>query len=142
MEHQHKILFVDGDNDILRTYKEFFKKRGFIVEVAHNGIQGLEKLRHRKFSVALVAIKVPKMNGIEIIKMAKEEEIETKIVILSGEGEGNRNDAIAAVNLGVSAWFEKSPSIMGDLLKKVQELSELMSFDEIDRFISSLHRQN
>ncbi len=142
MKSQPKILIVDDDNDILTTYKDYFNKHGFTVDTAHYGDQGLEKLRDREFLVALVDFKMPKMNGIEMIKIAKHEEIDTKMVILSGEGEGERNDAIAAVNLGVSAWFEKSSDINEDLLNTVKKLSDLMSFDEIDRLISFLPEQN
>lgn len=142
MKYQQKILIVDDDNDILTTYKDYFNKHGFTVDIAHYGDMGLEKLRDREFLVALVDFKMPKMNGIEMIKIAKHEEIDTKMVILSGEGEGERNDAIAAVNLGVSAWFEKSSDINEDLLNTVKKLSDLMSFDEIDRLISFLPEQN
>lgn len=142
MKSQPKILIVDDDNDLLTSYKDYFHKQGFTVDIAHYGDLGLEKLRDQDFQVALIDFQMPKMNGIEMIKIAKHEEIDTKMVILSSEGEGDRNDVIAAVNLGVSAWFDKSSSMMEELLKTVKELSDFMSFDELDRFISSLPEQN
>jgi len=140
MERQYRILIVDDDSEILNTYQDYLNQHGFEVETACDGVVGLEKLRREEFDVALVDINMPNMNGIEMIKRAFEEEIDTDIVILSGEGEGNRNDAIAAVNAGVSAWFEKSRVVMDDLLKKVKDLSGFMSLDEINRLLSALHQ--
>ena len=83
---------------------------------------------------------MPNMNGLEMIKPANEENIDTDMVILSGEGEGNRNDAIAAINIGVSAWFEKYRGAMSDLLNKIKELSGFISLNEIEHLLSALHQ--
>ncbi len=142
MERQYQILIIDDDNDILSRYQIYFTKQGFTVKVAHDGIEGLEKLREIDFDVALVDINMPNMNGLEMIKQANEENIDTDMVILSGEGEGNRNDAIAAINIGVSAWFEKSRGTMDDLLNKIKELSGFISINEIERLLSALYQPN
>jgi ActR/RegA family two-component response regulator len=56
MERQYQILIIDDDNDILSRYQVYFTKQGFTVKVAHDGIEGLEKLREIDFDVALVDI--------------------------------------------------------------------------------------
>ncbi|HIE00468.1 MAG TPA: response regulator [Thiotrichaceae bacterium] len=142
MKTQHSILIVDNDNDVVNTYRDYFKKQKMRVDVAHNSIEGLKKLREGEFHVALVNLNLPRMNGLEMIEMAKEEDIMTNMVILSEKGEGDRNNAITALNLGVKGWFEKTPRAMNELLNKVKELSESMSLDEIDSFISALSTQN
>jgi len=75
MERQYQILIVDDDDAILSSYQDYFTKQGFTVKVAHNGIEGLEKLREIDFDVALVDINMPNMNGLEMIKPANEENI-------------------------------------------------------------------
>ena len=117
MKTQHSILIVDNDNDVIATYKDYFKKEKMTVDVAHNSIEGLKKLREGEFHVALVNLNLPRMNGIEMIKMAKQEDIMTNMLILSEKGEGDRNNASMAINLGVKAWFEQTPRTMNDLLK-------------------------
>jgi DNA-binding response OmpR family regulator len=52
MERQYQILIIDDDNDILSRYQVYFTKQGFTVKVAHDGIEGLEKLREIDFDVA------------------------------------------------------------------------------------------
>lgn len=139
MEHQESILIVDDEQEILNVYRYFFDKRGFHVEVAHNGREGLEKLRTRKFEVAIVDLKMPEMDGIEMIRQANTEGIDTEMIILTGHGE--KDDAIAAINLGyraVGAWFEKSGINMDELLAKVKELLEGVPIEEVRRILSVL----
>jgi CheY-like chemotaxis protein len=46
MAETYQILIVDDEPDILSTYQTFFKKRGYVVETANNGKEGLEKIRN------------------------------------------------------------------------------------------------
>ncbi|MDM8560176.1 response regulator [Candidatus Parabeggiatoa sp. HSG14] len=138
MDRQYQLLIVDNNKETLTTYRRYFLQHGIFVEIAHNGVEGLEKFRKEEFDVVLIDIKMPEMNGIEMVKKIREKAINTEIVILSEKGEGEREEAIAAINLNVSAWFEKSPEIMEDLLEKVKDLASL---DEIDRLIDVLDRR-
>lgn len=137
MEAQDRILIVDDENEILNTYRNFFVKRGFSVDVAHDGIEGLEKLRTRQFDVAIVDLKMPRSNGLEMIRQANTESIDTEMIILTGHGE--KEDAIATINLGysvVGAWFEKSGIEMENLLAKVKQLLEGIPLEEVQRILA------
>jgi len=70
MERKYKLLIVDDDNHIRTTFQDYFTKQSFIVETASDGIEGLEKLRADEFDVAIVDMKMPKMNGIDMISQA------------------------------------------------------------------------
>ncbi|MEZ4671270.1 MAG: response regulator [Anaerolineae bacterium] len=136
MEREYKLLIVDDESEILNTYKEYFAKRDFQVEVASNGIEGLEKLIHGEFDVAIVDIQMPKMNGIEMIRLARKEGVDTDMVILTGHGD--RDDAVAAINLGVSAWFEKPSIEMSKLKDKVVDIAQVISLTEVERILSAI----
>jgi len=134
MNRKYKILIVDDENEILATYKDFFIKRGFDVDIAHDGVEGLSKMRRIEFDLAIVDMKMPKMNGIKMIETAVNEGIEADIVILTGHG--GKDEAIAAINLGVSAWYEKQDIRMGDLLATVKELAKGVPIKEIRKLLS------
>ncbi|MDM8521918.1 response regulator [Desulfococcaceae bacterium HSG8] len=134
MEREYNILIIDDEKEILATYKDHFVKREFHVDTAHDGAEGLEKLKNGEFDVAIVDILMPKMNGIEMIRQAHEAGIDTSMIVLTGHGGGE--EAIAAINIGVDAWFEKSGINMTDLFSKVKELAEGVSLDEIRRILS------
>ena len=136
MDRQYKLLIVDDENVSLEIYSDYFKKRGYIVAVAENGIEGLDKLRQDEFDAAIVDIQMPKMNGIEMIKRMREEGIDTDTIILTGHGD--REDAITALNLGVSAWFEKSSIDMNKLRQRVEEICEIMPLEEVRQILSAI----
>jgi DNA-binding response OmpR family regulator len=136
MEYLYKLLIVDDENEILNVYQGYFAKRGFKVDVARDGVEGLDKLRIEEFDVAIVDIRMPKMDGIALAKKAYEEGIDTNIIILTGHGE--KTDAVAAINSGVDAWFEKHNINMSDLLAKVKELAEVIPIDTMRKMLSEI----
>ncbi len=135
-ERKTRLLIVDDESGIRDTYGEFFKRRGFEVELAVDGQEGLRKLREEVFDVAIVDIQMPKLNGVELARCTAEEGIDTSLILLTGHGE--KKDAIQALNLGVEAWFEKSTVEDSDLLDKVNELAQGIPLDEIRRILSAI----
>ncbi|MDY7075646.1 MAG: response regulator [Chloroflexota bacterium] len=136
MERKIKLLIVDDERGIRTTFGEFFEKRGFDVELAADGKQGLNKLREGEFDVAIVDLRMPEMSGSELTRHAVEEGIDTSLIILTGHGD--RQDAIQAINLGVGGWFEKTTVKMDDLLHKVNELAQVIPLDEVRRILSAI----
>jgi DNA-binding response OmpR family regulator len=135
----HKLLIVDDEVEIRKTYGDYFTKRGFIVDTAADGVTGLDKLLHDEFDVALVDIKMPKMDGLEMIRQALDDDmVDASMIVLTGHGD--REEAVKAVNLGVDAWFDKTKYEPSDLLNKVNELSEFMPPD-VGKRLSALIRQ-
>lgn len=140
MERKYKILIIDDDKSILTTFQDYFCKRGFIVDTAQDGIEGLEKLRADEFDVALVEIKIPKMNGIEVVRQADIEGINTDMIILTGHGD--RADAVAAIKAHVFDWFDKSslnmPALLASVFSRTKELAEGVPPEEIRRLVSTI----
>ena len=139
MERKYKLLIVDDDNHIRTTFFDYFTKQNFIVETAQNGIEGLEKLTKDEFDVAIVDIKMPKMNGIDMINEAlKSDYTDANMIIISTPHESNKRDVIKALNIGVDAWFEKSELEMPQLLKRVTELAQVMPPEMVKRITSMI----
>lgn len=121
MAETYQILIVDDEPEILNTYQAFFEKRGYLVETAQNGKEGLEKLRNGKFDVAIVDIKMPEMDGIEMMRQAKQEEVSAKWIMLTGHGD--RNEVVETLKLGAVDWFDKQGIDMAELQEKVRILT-------------------
>lgn len=134
MDTVFEILIVDDETEILATYKDFFEKRNLKVDVAQNGKEGLDKLRKKDYDVAIVDMKMPRMDGITMIRKCYDEGIDTDFIILTGHGD--KKEAVAAINLNVSAWFEKQGIRMADLYSKVLELAEVVPLDEIHKLLA------
>ena len=82
-----KILVVDDEESIRFLYKEELEEEGFIVEVAKNGEEALEKLPLFKPDLITLDIKMPGMNGIETLKRIRESERKLPIIMCSAYGE-------------------------------------------------------
>jgi DNA-binding response OmpR family regulator len=137
MERKYKLLIADDDQSILSEYGDYFAKQGFIVELAHDGVEGLEKLRRDKeFDVALVDLKMPNMDGIEMIKEAHKAGNNADMIILSRDEESEKADAIAAIKVGVCDWFDKSSIDMPQFFARVKELAEGVPLEEVERILS------
>lgn len=82
-----KIMVVDDEENIRFLYKEELEDEGFSVELAKNGEEALEKLPDFKPDLITLDIKMPGMNGIEVLKHIREQDRELPIVLCSAYGE-------------------------------------------------------
>jgi DNA-binding NtrC family response regulator len=142
MERKYKLLIVDDDKDILTKYENYIVKQGFIVEVAHDGTEGLEKLRRdSEFDIALVDFKMPDMNGVDMIRQAYKVGIAADMIIWSEPEEYSKYDAVAAMKLGVNDWFEKSRLDMPKFFQRIKEVAEGVSLNEVSRILSLIPKE-
>jgi len=138
MAETYQILIVDDEPDILSTYQNFFEKRGYVVETAQNGKEGLEKIRNGGFDVAIVDIGMPEMNGFEMIRRANEEEIDPEWIILTGHGQAD--EVIEALKLGAVDWFNKESIKLPELLEKVKKLT-YGKLDQTRKILTEIHKE-
>jgi len=80
-------MVVDDEENIRFLYKEELEDEGFSVELAKNGEEALEKLPDFKPDLITLDIKMPGMNGIEVLKHIREQDRELPIVLCSAYGE-------------------------------------------------------
>jgi len=75
-----RILVVDDDPNILRIFKKVLEKEGYTVETTETGKDALKKIRKTKFSVCLIDLKLPDMDGTELLKIPTDHET-IKIIV-------------------------------------------------------------
>ncbi len=79
-----KILIVDDDTYILSSFSQVLIRRGFEVTTAESGQQALEKLKKDSFDVALIDVRLPDMEGTDLLEKAKKELEKTVKIMLTG----------------------------------------------------------
>jgi DNA-binding NtrC family response regulator len=95
-----RILLVDDEHEIVDYLSKRLKKKGHQVEGAISGADALKILKDRIFDVAVLDLKMPQMDGIELLKRIKEEQPYLQAIMLTGHGsmdnalESGRNDAL------------------------------------------------
>ena len=102
-----KLLIIDDERGIRNTLREILADEGHEVEVAENGKQGLEMARAKAFDLIFSDIKMPEMDGIELLSALKsgDEAVDTPVVMISGHGDVET--AVQALKLGAYDFLLK-----------------------------------
>jgi DNA-binding NtrC family response regulator len=100
-----RILVVD-DEDIVRTScSRTLSPEGFEVRLAKNGVEGLKMANEERFDLVLTDLKMPDMDGIEVLRIIKEKWPETEVIIVTGYQ--TVDTAVKAIKLGAYDYIEK-----------------------------------
>ncbi len=100
-----KILVVDDERSIRSVLKEVLEFEGYVVELAENGTAGFEKATSAAYDLIFSDIKMPGMDGIELLDALQKAENETPIVMISGHG--NIETAVECIRKGAFDFIEK-----------------------------------
>lgn len=100
-----KILVIDDERSIRNSMKDILSFEGHEVSIAENGLEGLVAVKTNKPEVVFCDIKMPKMEGIEVLERIKEIAPETSVVMISGHG--TIDTAIEAIKKGAYDFIEK-----------------------------------
>jgi len=100
-----KILVIDDEKSIRNTLKDILEYEKHTVTDASDGVEGLNLATTEKFDVILCDIKMPKMDGIEVLEKLLELQIETPVVMISGHG--TIETAVEAIKKGAYDFISK-----------------------------------
>ncbi len=122
-----KILIIDDEKSIRNTLKEILEYEKYNVELAEDGQAGLEKIQNNSFDIILCDIKMPKLDGMEVLEKIFELNIDTPVIMISGHG--NIDTAVEAIKKGAFDFIEK-PLDLNRLLvtiKNAMDKSQLIT---------------
>ena len=121
MEQVIRLLIVDDESRFLEAIATRLKKRGFAVTTATNGPDAISIARDEKFDIALLDLKMPGMDGSEVLKLLKQEHEFLEVVILTGHG--SLESAVELTKLGAFGYLPK-PYELEKLLDTLKEAFE------------------
>lgn len=104
-----KILIIDDEKAIRGSLKEILEYEKYKVDQAEDGEEGLSKLSKEKYDIALLDIKMPNMDGMEVLQKAMEAGVDTQFIMISAHG--NIETAVEATKLGAFDFIEKPPDL-------------------------------
>ncbi|MFA5904883.1 MAG: response regulator, partial [Desulfobacula sp.] len=102
---QEKILVIDDEKTTLKMFRLFLDLYGFDIHTAESGEEGLEVFDREKPGIVLTDIKMPGMDGIEVLKEIKRRAPETEVIVITGHGDMDL--AIQALNLDAADFINK-----------------------------------
>ena len=106
-----KILIIEDEAAIRRVLVKILSEENNAYELtqAQDGLEGIEKIRDQDFDLVLCDIKMPKMDGVEVLQAAKKIKPETPMVMISGHGD--LDTAVQTMRLGAFDYISKPPDL-------------------------------
>lgn len=125
------ILIIDDEQAIRNALRDIFELEDYVVEEAKDGIEALAKLKQGKFEVVICDIKMPKMDGMDVLERIQAISPDIPVVMISGHG--NIETAVEAVKKGAFDYISK-PLDMNRILitvRNAQDRSSLVAETKI-----------
>ncbi|WP_395075163.1 sigma-54-dependent transcriptional regulator [Flavobacterium sp.] len=106
-----KILIIEDEPAIRRVLTKILTEESdtYKVDEAEDGIKGLEKIKNEDYDLVLCDIKMPKMDGVEVLEAAKKLKPEIQMVMISGHGD--LETAVNTMRLGAFDYISKPPDL-------------------------------
>ena len=119
-----KILIIDDERSIRNSLKEILVDEGYDVDLAENGAQGCEMADKEKYSVIFCDIKMPEMDGLEVLEKLHQMGVDAAIVMISGHGD--INVAVECIKKGAFDFIPK-PLDLNRILITIKNATEKVS---------------
>lgn len=104
-----KILIIDDEEPIRATFSEILEYEGYEIDTANDGKEGLAKIMADTYEVVLCDVKMPKMDGMEVLTAAVEAKPETQFIMISGHS--TVETAVEATRKGAYDFIQKPPDL-------------------------------
>jgi DNA-binding response OmpR family regulator len=119
-----EILIVDDEVEFAEAFAERLQLRGFTAHIAFNGEQALRILDESAVKIMVLDLKMPGMDGLEVLRRVKKSHPGVEVIMLSGHG--SEMDEAYGRNLGAFAYLRK-PADIGDILEAVKKAEKLLA---------------
>ena len=140
MGEHARILVVDDDKSIRKTLEAILEGEGYCVDIAQDGKQAIEKTHSGYYNLALIDIRLPDMEGTELLTRMKDTTPKMRKIIITGYP--SQQNAVEALNKGADVYILK-PFDVKEVLKTIreqltkQEAEKTFSQDKVAEFIET-----
>lgn len=114
-----KLLIIEDEEDLLLALRRGFEKKGYAVDTAADGCDGLELIFVNNYDLIILDLNLPGMDGLEILQKVRENDLKQKVLILSARSDYGQR--IEGLDLGANDYLVK-PFDFGELEARVRSL--------------------
>jgi DNA-binding NtrC family response regulator len=125
-----RILVIDDDESITNTMKAILEDEGYIVDLAATGREAIKRTEETAYNVALIDIRLPDMEGVELLRLMKDAVPRTRKIMMTGYP--SMQNAVAALNKNADVYLIKPV----DIEKLLSTLKEQLQLQENEREFS------
>lgn len=134
-----RILIIDDQDPIRRVLREILENEKYAVDDASNGLDALRMLKEQEYDAILCDIKMPDMDGIEVLEQVKTM-IDTPVIMISGHG--TIDNAVEAIKKGAFDFIQKPPDLNRLLITVRNALDKRNLSTENKALKKAVSRQN
>jgi DNA-binding NtrC family response regulator len=129
VDKKYRILVVDDEENIRKMIQRHFRIKGFDVETANNGMEALDLMKERRFDVVISDIKMPVMDGTDLLREVKIQYPMTHVIMITGHV--TLNNALTCMRLGAKTCIFKPIEDMTELENAVEDaITHLTRWEE------------
>jgi DNA-binding response OmpR family regulator len=118
MTVRHKALIVEDDPAIRKLVEKLLVRKGIDIDVAHDGREAINKIRSGKYSVLILDLMIPEVNGFEIIDFVKKNDIKVPVAVVSAVS----HQALTKLDLDVVKLVISKPFDVDEFTKAIVAL--------------------
>jgi len=115
-----RIVAIDDEPEFIDMLQNYFGLRGYEIDVAIRGARGIEIVKEKKPDVVLMDLKMPGIDGDEVLKLLKSMEPSPKVVFITAYDDGGKTKA-RLLKMGAYACLDKPISSLRDLEETVNK---------------------
>ncbi|HEX9829375.1 MAG TPA: response regulator, partial [Bacteroidota bacterium] len=121
------VLIADDEDSLRGTIAAWLGDEGFEVEQAADGLEAIKKVQGKDFDIALLDIKMPGANGLEVLRFIKKNSNQTEVVMMTGMSDVSM--AVEAMKLGAKEYLTK-PVDLDQLVPQLKGLIKKRDAEE------------
>ena len=114
-----KVLVVEDEVKVSNFIMRGLEEEGYTVEAAEDGKKGLELIRSKAYDIVLLDLMIPELDGLEVLKEMRRDEIETPVLIITAKS--TKEDVIKGLDTGSDDYLTK-PFSFDELLARIRAL--------------------
>lgn len=119
MSGKPKIVAIDDEIDFIDMLKDYFELRGYEINVASKGVQGVELINEKKPDIVILDLKMPGVSGKEVLGLVKNKLPNTKVIFVSAFDDAGKTSS-RMMEEGAYAYLDKP-------LKSLKELEDVIT---------------
>lgn len=119
MSEKKRVIVIDDEKNIRMTLEKALSGAGYEVDTAMNGENGIQKLKEKEYPVVLLDMRLPGIDGIEVLKRINSLDYKTKVIMITGYG--NVETAVETMKLGAVDYLRK-PFKPGEIKEIVEQV--------------------
>jgi len=115
-----RIVAIDDEVEFVDVIKNYFELRGYDIAIAIRGTKGIELVKEKKPDVVLIDLKMPGIDGDEVLSLLKSMSPSPKVIFVTAYDDGGKTKA-RLLKMGAYAYFDKPISSLRELEEMVNK---------------------